>query len=548
MRYLISLSMLGCIENSIQETKKFDDPIISVVPDMVDFGYLDMGSSATETITISNIGGSDLEIEDISILSSTAFSFTLPQPITILSSGQSADVIVSYETLNESDTTDLRIENSDLSHAVIDVPLFGQASFPALEIDPNPYQFRYEEVGEHTEGTINLNSVGHAQLIIDNVLLTGEGFTLLQPELPIILDPEESYPLTVYFDPTEVKHYEGTLWVSNNSFVPSQTSDIYGDLPAGSITGRLCDPSGDGWVVGAVVYISIDYNGDGIEDVRIQTTTDADGYFTLEDVPTGNYTIHAEKGSYSAEIDVEFYGGDYEFEEEYCLDPESVNIAVVNGEFDHIGQILTELELNYDSYGSSTYMNLLTDLEKMNEYDIIFFNCGMPFTWQNSQSLVTSNLSSFVAEGGSVYASDWAHQIIEAAWPNKIDFVGHDHEFPDPYVDYDLTNTPYVGQSTYLEANVLDGTMSQILGSTAQINYDLDAWVVPLSMGSGASAMLTGTAPAWDLTTWDTVTYQNVPLAVRFAPGGTVIYTTFHNESQMTSDMELALKEMILNL
>ena len=39
-----------------------------------------------------------------------------------------------------------------------------------------------------------------------------------------------------------------------------------------------------------------------------------------------------------------------------------------------------------------------------------------------------------------------------------------------------------------------------------------------------------------------TVFLQNVPLAVRFSPGGTVIYTTFHNETQITIDMEAVLK------
>ena len=38
------------------------------------------------------------------------------------------------------------------------------------------------------------------------------------------------------------------------------------------------------------------------------------------------------------------------------------------------------------------------------------------------------------------------------------------------------------------------------------------------------------------------------PLAVQFDDGGRVIYTTFHNEHQLTVDMELLLTEIIFKL
>jgi len=127
--------------------------------------------------------------------------------------------------------------------------------------------------------------------------------------------------------------------------------------------------------------------------------------------------------------------------------------------------------------------------------------------------------------------------------------VGADGEFPDPTLAFDLSDSAYVGRATNIQAEVIDATMGLVLGGTADIVYDLDAWVVPLSVSSGASAMLVGPAPTWDVNTGEiSSTYQDAPLAVRFAAGGTVIYTTFHNELQMTTDMEIALKEIILSL
>ena len=303
--------------------------------------------------------------------------------------------------------------------------------------------------------------------------------------------------------------------------------------------------------MGATVYVSLDYNNDGIEDQRIQTTTDGEGYFTLDGVPTGTHIIYANKGSYSVELEINFPGGSYELEEEYCLDPTSVNIAVVGGDYDHIESILSDLDLDYDMFGSSTYLDLLYDANRMAEYDIIFFNCGMPFSWLESQNIVATNLSNFVSSGGSVYASDWAHLIIEATWPDKIDFMGDDDRFDDPTgLSIDTSQSAYGGMSGDVLGEVLDSTMALALGTgVAEIVYDLDAWVVPLSVSAGASVMIQGDVMAYDMSTGvPNLTLSATPLAVRFTEGGTVIYTTFHNELQMTMDMEIALKEIILSL
>jgi hypothetical protein len=35
-----------------------------------------------------------------------------------------------------------------------------------------------------------------------------------------------------------------------------------------------------------------------------------------------------------------------------------------------------------------------------------------------------------VNNGGSVYASDWAYDVVEIGWPDRVDFVGAD-EIPN---------------------------------------------------------------------------------------------------------------------
>ncbi len=305
----------------------------------------------------------------------------------------------------------------------------------------------------------------------------------------------------------------------------------------GIVQGRICDPSGEGWVVGADVWIALDYNGDGVEDDRTTAVTDADGNFTLSGVPLGTHTILVEKGSFTATFEVTVStAGTVTLAEEECLDPTEVSIAVVTGQYDHIQSILDEMGLEYDTYNGlgSQYLTLLTDPDLMAEYDIIFFNCGMSDSWQTQKGAIASNVNSYVLEGGSIYSSDWAYYLFEASFPDAVDYYGDDT----------IPGSAYVGEMTELNAEVLDANIQSIVGgSTANLNYDLGSWVVPTSAKSTVDVLVRGDAPVY----WGS-DQANAPLAVRFEKGGTALYTTFHNESQITVDMLAILQEIILSL
>ena len=305
-----------------------------------------------------------------------------------------------------------------------------------------------------------------------------------------------------------------------------------------SVQGRVCDLTGEGYVAGAYVYIILDTNGDGVEDDRIEATTDSDGYFTLTGVPLGTHTIYVEKGSFSTTFEVTLSEeGNLELAEEECLQDEDVEIAVITGAYDSIEDILDLMEIEYTLYNGvagQAAVTLLRDPDAMAEYDIIFFNCGIASNWSTHKTEIAANILEFVQNGGSIYTSDWAYYFFEATWPNAVDFYGDDA----------TEGSAYVGESTTLTAQVVDENMQALLASeTALLNYDLWSWVVPTSANSNVDVLLTGDAPVGYGTP-----VTDAPLAVRIQPGGTAIYTTFHNESQITVDMTILLAEIILSL
>jgi len=330
--------------------------------------------------------------------------------------------------------------------------------------------------------------------------------------------------------------------VPDDEGLPHDTNDtgvipddgIPDDVPVGGVQGRVCAPNENVYVAGAKAAIEHEY---GLS----QTFTDADGYFTLTNVPAGDRMLVIEKGNFHEQIPVYIPQNEIiELAEEECLEQEDLNIAVVTGQYDSIGSIISHLGLEYDAFNGlgSEGKNFLRDPERMAEYDIIFLNCGL-----NEDILrpvlgeIGDNLRDYADAGGSIYASDWAYFVIEDAFPSMVDFRGDDNDEYAARVGY---------PGTY-EVSVLDPMMITALGgsSTANLRYDLGAWVTPVGAGGGASAMVYGTYE-----------YQNAnngsiqggegPLAVELATaGGNVIYTTFHNEAQLTLDMEVLLQEII---
>jgi hypothetical protein len=326
-------------------------------------------------------------------------------------------------------------------------------------------------------------------------------------------------------------------------------TDDTGDAPSapGQIAGRICDPSGSGWVVGAEVYISIDEDGDGVEDYRISTTTDADGNFLLEDIPPGTYTVHVEKGSFTTSFVVEVIEGVLvTLPEPECLDPSSINVAVITGEYDEISAFLDALAVPYDTYeGAATtaYFDLILDPVTLSTYDIVFINCGDQYLdwWVDHNAEVQANLYDYVYAGGSIYASDWAYPFVELSWPGQVDW----YESSSAYADDAVAGAALAGDRGDLTAAILDANMQAIVGSSsADLHYDLNAWALPESAGAGTTTLVQGDAPIEG-----GGVISGAPLALEFTSGaGRVIYTTFHNEGQATLHMELLLMEIILSL
>ena len=310
-------------------------------------------------------------------------------------------------------------------------------------------------------------------------------------------------------------------------------------LALGALAGRVCAPDGSTYLSLADVALEpLDRPGE-----PLVTQSDGQGFFLVEDVPAGRWGLRITKGSFVVEQAVEVIEGERTSvggEDCVPVDPGNTSIAVVTGSFDHIEDVLDVLALEYDTYNGragTAYLDLLRDPDRLASYDIVFLNCGMGDQWRNHQAEINANLQTYVRNGGSVYASDWAYYLVESTWPATNDFHGNDSRF----------GAAAVGRAGQVQATVLDPAMVELLDrSQANLRFDLGMWVAMVDAGPQAEVLIEGTYR------WDELGQsgaQTGPLATRVREGdGTVVFTSFHNENQATADMAKLLQEIILSL
>lgn len=254
---------------------------------------------------------------------------------------------------------------------------------------------------------------------------------------------------------------------SCRSDAPSTEATVDNTVKTGKITGKVMSQNGAKAIGGASVFTFDD------KYKIYYTTSDADGNFTL-DAPVGNHTIHIQTGNgsnFRTEV-----AANVKNNETLTLDlsqtklNQVAKIAYVKGSYDKIEDII--LSLGYTA--TEITNNDLTNLNTIAQYDIIFLNCGSR-KYSTNQALfpaIDANLAIFVANGGSIYASDWDVSYLVGGTENTSGCAPAGGFVPDSKL-CSVNN----GNSGIVPAVVSNAGLSTALGfSNLNIDFDMGAW------------------------------------------------------------------------
>ena len=310
----------------------------------------------------------------------------------------------------------------------------------------------------------------------------------------------------------------------------------------GGLIGQTCRPDG-GAIPGATVTIEgFDCDGAPLEE---ETTADGEGYYDFEDIPAGDHTISITSGSFEATEDVTIVKDQItdreSIGEKVCLTGDEVDIAVVTGGFDDIVGILDDLNIDHDTY--TTTGSLMSDLDLMRDYEVIFVECSNSLGGADEEF----NTRRFVEEGGSLYASDLSWDVIQDSIPEAMKFALEDEG-----------ENATITDSQTVMADVVSDEMLDVLGSDeVEIYYNLgsvgtidEAAEVGGTVHFRADLNVSGFTDAFDNAYPDGIKYDAPLMATYDEPlgSGFVIYTSFHNSQQASQDIMDIMEYMIFQL
>lgn len=320
-----------------------------------------------------------------------------------------------------------------------------------------------------------------------------------------------------------------------------------------NVEGQICANEAGIWLAGATV--SVQASG-----TTFATETALDGQFVLRGLPPGSYELSVKKGAFSTKVSITTEANKTSKLGAPLCTPSNIPIAVVSGNFDATQKVLTRLKFsNLTIYKGYIAHNDIKDMPAnfdgnwvshlldgaspgIFQYRIVVFNSGLETEQLGDIGSVARNqrlqtLRRYVQEGGRVYLSDWAYELIAGGFGSPIDFYGND-DVPDTVHN--------AGIQTLEGARIADTHLQQLLGGD-RVDLEISSpdTVVINDVQDDATVYMTADI---DLSVnGNTVT--NSPLLVSFPIGsGNVVYTTLYKRFAVDSVVDKVLTFLIFEL
>ena len=169
---------------------------IDVKPDGLSFGEVEVGTEERSKITICNVGGDDLVIDNSSGLVGMGGGFRIePDKIggTISSGGcKDVDVIFAPQSLGVKEDK-LIIRSNDPDESILEVKLYGEGTDPRIMVIPSIIDFKQVKVGEVSD----IYEVAITNTGVGNLFLEGIDLTVGTTKEFELLNLPDSYPVSL---------------------------------------------------------------------------------------------------------------------------------------------------------------------------------------------------------------------------------------------------------------------------------------------------------------------------------------------------------------
>ncbi len=191
--------------------------MLAATPELLAFGMVVQGQTATLPVTLTNTGTAPLEVTAAVLSGDDAASFSLGNTVSgTLQPQEVREVLVTFAPTRSGGHSASIALQSTAGSATVD--LVGEAIVGILEVAPLALDFGELLLGETTELEVTLSNTGTAPLEVTDAVLSGSDvavFTLVG-SLTGVLAPDASRSARVAFSPSQVGDFVASLEVTSD--------------------------------------------------------------------------------------------------------------------------------------------------------------------------------------------------------------------------------------------------------------------------------------------------------------------------------------------
>lgn len=216
-----TIVLIGCGAGSSVESSSGS---LQISPSTVNFGSVGVGQTAQNSVLISNKSATSVAISQINV-SGQAFSISSTEKAPInIPAGGTYPLSVGFAPASSVNYSGLITMMDSNSKLIAQLSMSGSGLIDGhLSASTTSLNFGNVAVNSVQMQTVTLTSTGTTAVTINLAAVSGTGFTLLDGNYPVTLNPTQTLTLHVQFDPTTSGAAIGQLSISSDSASGSTT-------------------------------------------------------------------------------------------------------------------------------------------------------------------------------------------------------------------------------------------------------------------------------------------------------------------------------------
>jgi hypothetical protein len=191
-------------------------PGLAISPASFNFGSVQVGSTGTETITLTNSGNESVSISQASATGAGFSANGLSAGATI-AAGQSTTFTAQFAPTTAGSATGSISIASNAPNSPLTIALSGSGSQAQIGAVPSAAAFGNVSTGNSNSQTISLTNNGTASLVISRAAVSGSGFSITGLSTPLTIPSGSNTTFNAVFTPSAGGSVTGSISLTSNA-------------------------------------------------------------------------------------------------------------------------------------------------------------------------------------------------------------------------------------------------------------------------------------------------------------------------------------------